>query len=306
MLKEPILLIFFNRIDTVIQVINSIKKVKPSKIYLACDGPRVNIPEELEKVNTVKKEVLNSIDWPCQIFNQFQDNNLGCGKHVKASIDWFFKNEESGIILEDDCVPNVDFYHFVEELLNRYKNEERIGMICGVNHFSKYYQCEDSYLFSRYKSCWGWGTWRRAWKHMDFEMKWIESNEKDLIIKNMGYGLISTFHWRNVLKKIKYNIVDTWDWHWYFSMAKQNQLAIFPKKNLVSNIGFSKEATHTFTKPSKNFTTVEEIEFPLIHPTRVKVNDHFDRIFETKKLTKQVLKDLIPQKIKKRLKKMYV
>ncbi|MEO0505955.1 MAG: hemolysin hemolytic protein [Bacteroidota bacterium] len=288
--------------DCTKKVFKSISEVKPKRLYISCDGPRKNINGESIKVQEIRKFLLDNVDWDCELKTSFKDENLGCGRNVKESIDWFFSFEESGIIIEDDCLPTEQFYLFSQELLRRYRDDDRVGMICGVNHFVDYYQCEQSYLFSRYKSCWGWASWRRAWKHMDFEMSWLASSEKEAIISNMGYSNVSKIHWKNAIRKIMNQEVDTWDWQWYFSMAIRNQLAVFPEKNLVSNIGFGPNATNSSSYSKKRFTQTERIDFPLLHPKRIEPNIQFEKVFERKKLRLQILKDLVPTKLKKRLK----
>lgn len=291
-LKVPVLLLIFNRLEPTQQVLNAIRKAKPNKLYIASDGSRLHRPDEQEKVQVVRDYVLGSIDWDCEVQTLFRKENLGCGRAVYEAIDWFFKNEEMGIILEDDVVPVQGFFRFCQELLEKYHYDERVAMISGNNHIG--YRPENSYLFSKYKGCWGWGTWRRSWKNMDFEMRWLETTCRDKIIRNMGFSKISENYWRNAIDYIKSGRVNAWDWQWYFSIAANNQLCVFPSVNLVKNIGFGAEATHTFGKPKRAFIETEEMVFPLVHPEYVIPDTEHDKLFEDRKIKDDTLKRFIP------------
>lgn len=225
-LNTAVLFLVFNRLDVTKQVFDVIKKAKPPRLYIASDGARNSVDGENEKVQEIRDFVISSIDWDCEVKTLFRDKNMGCGPSVKNAIDWFFKSEEMGIILEDDCLPDQSFFRFCEELLLKYELDDRIGMISGNNH-AGYKHSEESYLFSKFKACWGWATWRTAWVNMDFEMQWLNTESKNSIINNMGYGRVSVKHWSNSIKLIKNNEVSAWDWQWFFSLAVQNQLCIF-------------------------------------------------------------------------------
>jgi len=302
-LKTPVLFVVFNRRDTTRQVFEAIKQAKPQYLYVAADGAREHCEGEEEAVNAIREYVIGHIDWDCRVKTLFRTENLGCGPGVKSAIDWFFEHEEMGIILEDDVCPVNSFFRFCEELLIKYRLDESVGMISGNNHIG-FQPVQDSYLFSRYKGCWGWATWRRAWKNMDFKMGWLETDDKDQIINNMGFSHISAAYWENRINQIQKGEVSTWDWQWYFSMASHGQLCIFPKHNLAANIGFSSEATHTAINPRKEYLHTEEICFPLNHPDCVLANSVHDELFENKKIRSNLLIRLMPGWIKIIIKKM--
>lgn len=297
-LKSAVLFLVFNRLDTTKKVFEAIQQAKPPRLYIASDGARQTIEGEEKKVNEVRDYITANIDWECEVKTLFREQNFGCGPNVKFSLDWFFECEEMGIILEDDCVPSQSFFWYCEELLNRYKNDDRIGMISGTNHIQRHYLFRESYTFSKYKACWGWACWRRSWKNMDYEMNWLNSMQKDEIIKNMGYSLDSVKHWQNAIISIEKNLVSAWDWQWYFSIATQNQLCIFPRYNLISNIGFGNNATHTFGAPLKEYTLKNEIILPLCHPSYIVSDTKFDRLFEIYKIKCRSFKRFIPNKLK--------
>ncbi|MEQ1093028.1 hypothetical protein [Acinetobacter johnsonii] len=277
--NTAVLFVVFNRPDTTKQVFEAIRKAKPPRLYVAADGPRLNTPNDIEKIREVRETILQNIDWECEVKTLFREENLSCGIAVKEALDWFFENEEQGIVLEDDTVPSLSFFWYCEELLEKYKHDERIGLISGVNHIG-YIPKQSSYVFSKNKACWGWASWRRSWRNMDFNMNWRESIQSEQVMYNMG---VSTYHypqWKKALKAIDEKLVNAWDWQWYFSIAAQNQLTIFPSANLISNIGIGQDATHTFGKPKKEEIERFEINLPLTHPVLVCPEFNFDLLFE--------------------------
>jgi hypothetical protein len=301
--KTGILFIVFNRPDFTKEVFETLKVLKPERLYIASDGPRSHVKDDAVKVENTREYLLSNIDWDCDVKTLFRKENMGCGKNVKLAIDWFFENEDNGIILEDDCVPVPSFFQFCEELLDKYADDDRVGMISGANHLTNYYDLEDSYLFSKSFTSWGWATWRRAWKFMDHDMTWLESNKMP-IIKNISYSRISHSHWKNAIYKVENKLADAWDYQWYFSMSGQNQLCIFPQKNLICNIGWGDDATHTIGKGKQSYTNVDDINFPLKHPEFVMPDRKYDSIFERKTLSRQVLLGLFPQSLKDWIKKL--
>ena len=275
--KAPILFVVFNRKDIALQAFSKIREYAPKRLYIAADGPRLEVIGEDEICKSVKEEILKSIDWDCEINTLFSESNKGCSLGVSSAIDWFFKNEEYGIILEDDCIASNSFFRFAEELLFKYKDDQRIGMIAGHNAVRKY-NFKASYCFSKYKACWGWATWRRAWENQDINMAWQEGESKMNIILNSGYLSKDVLNWKNKIKSILNSRVSAWDWQWYFSLSAQNQLCIFSRENLVSNIGFGENATHT-KGSMKRVLAANELVFPLEHPKYIVPDYNFDKAF---------------------------
>lgn len=298
MFQEPILFIIFNRPEISFKAFSEIRKVQPQKLFIAQDGAREGKNED-DIIQKTRKTILDNIDWECEVKTLFQSSNLGCGIGVFTAIQWFFDNVERGIIIEDDCIVNSSFFPFMEEMLEKYKDDQRIGMIAGTNPI-KGVNYNFSYHFSRFKSCWGWATWKRAWKNMDINMEWRKM-ELDSILNNSGFNGQDLAKWRFQLNYIDNKFVSAWDWQWYFSLAAQNQLCIYPKVNLVSNIGNDSNATHT---SFSNITLKnEELSFPLKHPTNIVPNVYFDKAFYKRGNTFFIkLSRLIPYKFKKKTK----
>lgn len=291
--KSPILLLTFNRLETTKKVFAAIREVKPTKLYFASDGPRESRANELEEVKKVRNFLLNSVDWDCEIKTLFQDKNLGCGKAVSTALNWFFESEEMGIILEDDCLPSISFFRFCDELLEKYLDDERIMHISGDNFQDGMIRGNATYYFSKISHVWGWATWRRAWKFYDFEMQSLNN----FIEKKIGYNIWKNKrivnYWIKQFKKVADNKIDTWDYQWNYCLLVNNGLSILPNFNLVENIGFHPEATHTKEIGFKNLRN--EISFPLKHPNffvpDMKADSYtFKKHFKQKILTKLFIK----------------
>lgn len=276
-MKTPLLLLGFNRLDTFQQIIPHIRQAAPERVYIACDGPR----NEQEKTVTdaVRQYLLESIDWTDKVYTLFRDMNLGCGQAVSEGITWFFENEDAGIILEDDCLPDTDFFTFCERNLEKYKDDERVSMIGGTNYLG---QLDKDYLyegfFSQYYPIWGWASWRRAWLTYDRDMRdWKDFRKAD----TLEYLLHDRVKWkmfRSLFDLASAKKIDTWDIQWVYSQIFQSSYALIPATNLISNIGFI--GTHdTKGSPYLNMPRYA-LERPQDMPAQVLPNHALDnRIF---------------------------
>src|SRR5262249_47548369 len=167
--KVPVLFLVFNRPETTARVMEAIRAAGPERLYVAADGPRDSKTGEAEHCAEVRQLAMN-VDWPCDVRTLFRDRNLGCRRAVSSAITWFFEQEPEGIILEDDCLPSFDFFPYCAELLERYRDDERVMAICGSAYADVSSDYPHSYYFSYYADMWGWATWRRAWLHYDNRM----------------------------------------------------------------------------------------------------------------------------------------
>lgn len=277
--NTPILFIVFNRPDTTKSVFETIRKIKPKELFIASDGPRVDRIGEDKLCNKVRK-ITEKIDWTCKVHRLYRNSNLGCGKSVSGAINWFFKNVEQGIILEDDCVPNISFFYFCEQMLNKYRNNTRVMHISGDNYQPKIYSEMESYYFSIYPNIWGWATWRRAWEKYSFDMR----NFNIARILNFAHkvGIVEFAYWICNFTLVKFKLLDTWDYQWIHTLIENNACSIIPNRNLVKNIGFDSRATHTKADLKIDFST-KEISFPLIHPEKVLIDKIKDK-YTSKKI----------------------
>ncbi|QNF32333.1 nucleotide-diphospho-sugar transferase [Adhaeribacter swui] len=240
----PVLIIGFNRPKHIQQVFNAIKQAKPNRLYIAVDGPRKDRKADLINVQETIN-IFENIDWPCNVKRLIRKENLGCKMAVSSAITWFFEHEEQGIILEDDCLPSSSFFNYCEYLLDKYKYNDSIMHINGVNFQDGIVRGTGSYYFSKICHVWGWATWRRAWEKYDIEMKEVETFFEYNIYKSVINYPNSLKYWQSAFYKTKQGLIDTWDYQWVYSVWKNNGLAIASNYNLVSNIGFDEMATHT-------------------------------------------------------------
>jgi hypothetical protein len=272
----PILLLIFNRPKETRLVFESIRAARPEKLFIAGDGAREGRPKEaalVEEARAIAKEV----DWPCQVFTLFREKNMGCKNSVAGSIAWFFENVEEGIILEDDDRPDPSFYPYVAELLERYRNDERVMHISGTTFLDKSETTEDtSYHFSQMDHIWGWASWRRAWKHYDLQMKDINGLASSNLWKTTFLKKAHFNFWIHLFNHINNKPVDTYDGQWMYSILKNNGVCITPSVNLIENIGFNENATHT-TGANTDALPIGTLSFPLKHPKEVKVDMEADK-----------------------------
>lgn len=305
MYNIPILLIVFRRADVALRTLQPIRDIQPTRLYIAGDASRADAPGEKEKVEATRLAVMKAIDWPCEVKTRFAETNQGCSLGVYNAICWFFEHEERGIIVEDDCLLRPSFFPFAEEMLQRYQDDERIGMIDAANYLP-HVKIPCSYGFSRYKSTNGWATWRRAWKLMDLDMKWRGTEYETSIIDNMAYRSEERSYWKYRLKAIDLNDVSAWDWQWYFTLAAHNMLGIYPSCSLTTNIGFGEGATHTqqHNMPA-HYVSQQDLEFPLRHPRYVVPYQPYEKAFhyQLNDTLYERLKRLLPFAIKMKLKK---
>jgi len=271
----PVLFLIFNRPDTTRQVFDEIRKARPEQLYVAADGPRKDRSADYELCKKTR-EIIQQVDWDCKVFTCFRDENLGCKRSVSSAIDWFFSHVEEGIILEDDCVPDQSFFPFCQELLKRYRDDTRIMMISGNNFQFGKRRTDYSYYFSKYVHIWGWATWRRAWKYYDIDMKsWPEIKEGGWL-KDILKDQKAVKFWEKIFENTHLGKIDTWDYEWVFSCWIQNGLSILPNVNLVRNIGFDGNATHTKGKNKQSDLPVSSIQVPLKNPEFIILDNDAD------------------------------
>ena len=240
---KPVLFLVYNRFETSNKVFDSIKAYKPLKLYLAADGPKNHL--DYEKCKAVRDSIIQKIDWNCDVKFLFREVNLGCKKAVITAIDWFFENEEEGIILEDDCLPNTTFFQFCEQMLDEFKGNRDVMHISGCNFFDQSIKFKNIF-FSKFCFVWGWATWRESWKSYDHNLGFIDAdNPRGFFQKYSNNDFNQLFYWEQLYSKLIKNSIDTWDYQWMFSIWNQNGLCIVPPKNLIKNIGFSESALHT-------------------------------------------------------------
>lgn len=265
-MDTPVALIIFNRPDCAARVLDRIAQSKPKKLFVIADGPRPNRPDDAEKC-AAARALVEKVDWDCEVATDFSDVNLGCNQRVVTGVNWVFEQVEQAIILEDDCLPDPSFFTFCEELLERYRDDERVMMIGGVNFLGEWKTPHQSYYYSYFGGTWGWASWRRAWRLNDPEMKiWpmiVEARLLENIFPNPGH----VAYWKKIFQKLYDEPVnDTWDYQWLLACWINSGYRIFPEVNLISNLGFRSDATHTVVENQMANMPTTPISFPLNHP----------------------------------------
>ena len=286
--ETPILFVVFNRVDTTARVLSRLKELKPAILYVSADGPRQHVAGEAEKCAEVKQLIEAEVDWPCTLNLNFRTENAGPGKGPAAAYDWFFSHEEEGIIIEDDSFAEISFFYFCAELLDRYRHDTRVFSING-NNFGYRKSGNTSYGFTHFMSAWGWATWKRSYALVDYTLKRWEAipNRERFLYRRLNrwwdcdLGWVK--FWEFIYLKVKADVNHYWDYQWMFTQVYHRMYSVFPKHNLVSNIGFTGEGTNLNDPddPMANIPT-RPMAFPLVHPKAVEVDRVFERDFSKK------------------------
>ncbi len=292
-MKTPVVLIIFNRPNHTERVFEAIRQAKPSKLLVIADGPRVNRTDDHQKC-AAARAIIERVDWDCDVLKNYSDINLGCDPRIIDGLNWVFDIVEEAIIIEDDCVPHPTFFPYCEELLERYRDDERVMNISGQNVLFGRKRTEYNYYFSRFTLCWGWATWKRAWQHFDVDLKlWPEIRDRKFM-KDILEDPYAVKVWERTVQMLYDGQLTGWDFKWIFACWMQNGLCLVSDRNLVTNIGYGAEATHIHDEndPYIKMAT-EAMTFPLKHPPFI------SRDLEADKFTQRTLFDYDPNIVKK-------
>jgi len=277
-MKTPVAIFFFNRPELLERTFAEVREVRPKTLFLICDGPRDNSPQDQALV-TKCQELVAEIEWQCEVLINFSMENLGCRSRLVTGLDWVFEQVDSAIILEDDCLPGHGFFSYMELMLERYRDVDSVMHIAGSNLGipSKYFRGD--YDYSRYPLVWGWGSWRRAWKKYR-RTEDVENFDPEVFIHSLrkDYKPRETEFWARNFNAVYNEKLDTWDYQWVYSIWQAYGLAVIPAQNQVSNIGFGPGATHTSDPSAKqaNLATSSE-NCDWVAPQRVERNIAIDR-----------------------------
>lgn len=280
MKKVPILVMAFNRPEMVRKAMAPIQIYQPDRLYLACDGPRADIEGEQEIVESTRKVMLDTVDWPCEVKTLFREKNLGCAKAVYEAISWFFEHEKYGIIIEDDVIVGRDFYNFCEELLPLYQDNPIIQQIAAFNPAAEE-TSSNGYTFTKRPMIWGWATWKSKWEdYMDMNMtKWPSFSKLKLIqIYGFRQGLYMWRAWSKAFERLRNGV--SWDTRWHFAAVANDLISICPKVNLSINIGCSTEGAHYHEGDINPYLNLKigSFSLPVDHPQIVGLDSHQVRI----------------------------
>lgn len=274
----PTAIIFFARPDLLQVTFEAVRSAKPNQLFLIQDGARVNNLGDMDKILECQK-IVENIDWECEVFRNYSNENLGCGKRVYSGISWAFQYTDRLLVLEDDCVPSQSLFPFVADLLEKYKDDTRIGMISGMNNLDHYDECPNDYFFTTSGSIWGWATWKRVWDNVDYNLEFLKDKyatdivyQTDAKLKPMGEFLMNNL---NKGKKLS-----SWSYQLGMAILLNHQLNIVPKYNMISNIGMSENGANSVSSlrfmpkglRPLYYMKLYDYSFPLQHPQYI-VND---------------------------------
>ncbi len=264
----PILFCVFNRPELTRSVFEVIARQKPKRLLVACDGPRPDHPDD-ESLVRQTRAIFDDIDWECDVQLNFSDTNNGCRKQMANAITWGFEQNERLIILEDDCLPNDSFFTFCRQMLIKYRQRQDVMIVSG-NNYPQADGFDHDYRFSKYPLIWGWASWRRAWQRYDLEMElWDLREVREHVLNNFTENPDERAFWQNIFDHQRAGKIDTWDYSFTFACWAHNGLSILPRVNLVTNIGFGDQATHTFD-PQSPMANQKTFELTVSdHPTHI-------------------------------------
>ena len=280
MIETPVAYIVFNRPRHTEQTFAVLRQQRPSRLFIIADGPRPGHPTDTERCQAVRA-IVEQVDWPCEVHRNYAVTNLGLKRRVSSGLDWVFDQVERAIVLEDDCVAHPDFFRFCDTLLDRYANDERVAVITGNNFQDGQRRGRASYYFSKYNHCWGWATWRRSWRHYDGELtfwpEWRDSRDW----RRKTPDADERRYWAGIFDCVRAGKIDSWAYPWTASVWYQGGLTATPNVNLVSNIGFGADSTHT-ASPDSPLANIAAHSLGLIeHPNGVKHHRDADyHVFE--------------------------
>jgi hypothetical protein len=270
-MQTPVAFFVFRRPETTARVFDVIRRAQPRRLLIVADGPRSD--DERARCEAARA-IVEQVDWDCEVLRNYSDSNLGLRKRMSSGLDWVFEQCEEAIILEDDCLPDITFFAFCEQLLERFRSETRVMHISGslgadnVPHHHSYY-------FSRFPHIWGWATWRRAWNHYDVDLvSWQQPHVRSAFLAGIQKRRERLF-WQRTLNDTASGVIDTWDYQWAFACMRQGGLCVTPTRNLVANLGFGPDATHTFQNSAQALQ--QSMPMPITHPETMDVAHELDQ-----------------------------
>ncbi len=265
-LNTPVALIVFNRPEATRRVFAAVAAARPSRLLIVADAPRTDRPGERQRCEEVLK-IVSAVDWPCTVETNLASENLGCRRRVKSGLDWVFSLVEEAIILEDDCLPDPSFFPYCSQLLERYRDCGQVGIISGFNPMQSSFPFPYSYYFTKFVLIWGWATWRRTWQKYDEKLTSWPRVKEDGLLNLMWKDRKARKMWTAIFESMYSGAgPDAWSYRLVYTSWMRNWLNIIPSRNLVQNIGFGQDATHTKKADAGFKIPAETLSFPIAHP----------------------------------------
>lgn len=290
--------IIFNRPRHTRETFEAIRAQRPSTLFIIADGPRPGHPTDAERCKETR-EVVADIDWPCEVFRNYAEENLGCRRRVSSGLDWVFSQVDCAIVLEDDCVPHPDFFGYCDDLLTRYAEDSRVWVITGNNFQDGTKRGDASYYFSKFNHCWGWATWSRAWKQYRVDMPYWPEWKKSSDWRQKTSDPVERKIFEDLFDRVSRGEIDTWDYQWTACVWYHGGLTATPNVNLVTNIGFGPDATHTVTEGDLEGLPVSALG-ALVHPAVVRRDRAADKFVFNRNFGGRDHPDRVRNRVKKR------
>ena len=242
-MDTPVAIIFYNRPGHLQLLLNVLATVRPTRLFAICDGPK---NEEAAEQVAACRQLIDEIGWPCTVVKNYAASNMGLRGRFDSGLDWFFDLNESGIVLEDDVLPDPSFFAFTSTMLERYKDDSRVMQVGGLNFQDGIQRSRNAgYYFSSYAHSWAFATWRRAWQKHDKSMADWPTHGVEILRRQFDNDIYAVRYWQYILDRHSQSPNDTWDYPWQFSIWREHGMCCIPEVNLVRNIGFGPEAIHT-------------------------------------------------------------
>ena len=272
-----IALIIFNRPRHTAQSFECIRAQKPQKLFIIADGPRPEHPSDRQKCLDARA-IVARVDWPCEVHHNYAEQNMGLKRRVSSGLNWVFDQVETAIILEDDCVPHPDFFGYCQELLQRYKDDNRIWVVTGNNFQRGKRRGDASYYFSKFGHCWGWASWRRAWQQFDGDLTFWADWKGSADWQQKMPDPLERLYWIDILDRVHAGKIDSWAYPWLATLWFHGALTAIPQVNLVTNIGVGPDGTHTVALEDEPGIPTQALGL-LTHPTHIQQNTLADQYF---------------------------
>jgi len=276
-ISSPIAYFVFNRPRHTRKTFAVIRGQMPSQLFIIADGPREKYPEDIERCRKVR-EIVETIDWPCKVHRNYSDTNLGCKRRVSSGLDWVFSQVDRAIILEDDCFASAEFFSFCDTLLEFYKDNDKVWVVSGNSLQPEHQRGDGSYYFSKYPDCWGWATWQRAWQHYQGDLPFLEEWKNSPRWRECFPARVEQRYWDRIFNLVQRGKIDTWDFPWTACAIYGGGLAATPNANLVQNIGFDAEGTHTTTLDERFAYDITPLG-SMVHPSGIKADVQADEFY---------------------------
>lgn len=270
----PVTLIIFNRPNITKKLIDSLRAIKPKKLFIIADGPRSNKSNDHIKCKQTR-EIIDSIDWECEIKKNYASTNLGCKQRISSGLDWVFEEVEETIILEDDCIPSPIFFSYCEFMLKKYKNNSLVMSIEGTR-VTEDYKVLGVDEISKYAGLWGWATWKESWSKIDLDFKTYNYKSKYHLFKSLGITHFLTYN--RLFELCKQDKIDSWGYAWIYSILKEEGYVVLPSNNLIENVGFGNDSTHTTNNDSKlSKLNISKESIVLSNNNEMHLNSDYDK-----------------------------